>query len=293
VLRQQIARLETDLRAAKAATVSVPVEMVPDPAAVEALVRKEIEAMADQARSIIGKDIALICSRICDSLTLSHEKITALRAEVSDPARWAAMPMPGAKTLQALPLVPKPGNPAPIRQAPAPFKRPDPLPHAARAPKRSTGDSGGSSDLPKGERSVLQVLAQHGPSKRLQISVFCGFARSTRDAYIQRLQGKGFVETNGDYVSMTSEGAAALGSWEALPTGRDLQAWWLDRLPGGEARVLEILCAQGRQVAVDRERISQATGFARSTRDAYIQRLGQKLLVDTSGGSVMASESLF
>lgn len=43
----------------------------------------------------------------------------------------------------------------------------------------------------------------------------------------------------------------------------------------------------------DREAISEATSFKRSTRDAYIQRLTARKLVIAGRGSVKASDVLF
>jgi hypothetical protein len=46
--------------------------------------------------------------------------------------------------------------------------------------------------------------------------------------------------------------------------------------------------------AVDRERISEATEYMRSSRDTYIQRLRARELVEVEGrGAVQAAETLF
>lgn len=60
----------------------------------------------------------------------------------------------------------------------------------------------------------------------------------------------------------------------------------------GEKKVFEVLI-QGYPNEVPRERISELTGYKRSTRDAYIQRLQARRLCDSSRGSVRASEDLF
>jgi hypothetical protein len=66
----------------------------------------------------------------------------------------------------------------------------------------------------------------------------------------------------------------------------------LDRLPGGERAVLEVLIRHWpREVA--RADIDTATGYKRSSRDAYIQRLKAKQLVEIAASSVRASETLF
>jgi len=157
-------------------------------------------------------------------------------------------------------------------------------------------NSSGKSDtsLPAGERAVLAVLAQYQDGlQRTQIGVFSGYVkRSTRDAYLQRLQTKGCIGNTGDGVRIAFDGLSAVGDYEPLPIGRDLQEWWLAKLPKGEAEILGVLCTK--PSGFSREDIGQLTGYkARSTRDAYIQRLSQKMLIDVSGAVVRASENLF
>src|SRR5690606_32149010 len=102
----------------------------------------------------------------------------------------------------------------------------------------------------------------------------------------------GYLITEGDTVSATDQGHAALPDAEPLPTGRALQAYWLDRLPPGERKVLEFLieCWPG---DIERHRLDE-TGYKRSARDTYLQRLRAKqLVVDTGRGLVKASDDLF
>lgn len=123
-------------------------------------------------------------------------------------------------------------------------------------------------------------------------STIDGYAGRSRDAYLQRLRTKGYIEQRGETVLLTDAGADALGSFEPLPTGSDLQAYWLDRLPEGERKCLEILVnAAGNWI--DRARISEETGYKRSSRDAYLQRLKARKLIDVYSGNVKAATLLF
>jgi hypothetical protein len=81
---------------------------------------------------------------------------------------------------------------------------------------------------------------------------------------------------------------------KALTIARDaLQEYWLAKLPEGEGKVLEILIGAHPR-AVDRDSIDRQTGYKRSSRDAYIQRLKARQLVEIVGrGEVKASEVLF
>jgi hypothetical protein len=48
-----------------------------------------------------------------------------------------------------------------------------------------------------------------------------------------------------------------------------------------------------RSNGVERQQIDAATGYQRSSRDAYLQRLGARELVETRGRDVKASDNLF
>jgi hypothetical protein len=124
---------------------------------------------------------------------------------------------------------------------------------------------------------------------REQASILTGYKRSTRDTYIQRLGTRGYVSVENGIVTATDAGKDALGDFEALPTGSQLARYWLGRLPEGERRVLEIVLDQ----PASREEISERTGYKRSTRDTYIQRLGVRKLVSSGSQGIMASSELF
>jgi hypothetical protein len=58
-------------------------------------------------------------------------------------------------------------------------------------------------------------------------------------------------------------------------------------------RYLRFCCRRGGQ-PVHRDEISEATGYKRSSRDTYLQRLRSRMLVKDDGrGGVRASENLF
>lgn len=156
---------------------------------------------------------------------------------------------------------------------------------------------GAGSNMPEGERKVLIAVAQYsdrGGATREQVSILTGYKKSTRDTYLKRLSGKGFIYSeHGAGVFATDEGIAALGDFEPLPTGVALQEYWFSRLPEGEGRILRLLVG-AYPSGVDRETLSACTGYMKSTRDTYIKRLGTKrLLTSQHGGLVTASDDLF
>lgn len=154
--------------------------------------------------------------------------------------------------------------------------------------------SGNGDTLPIGERKILTALVQFpNPLQRNQLTVLTGYKRSSRDAYIQRLQGRGYAEIVGDCIQPTADGATALGEIEPLPTGDALRDYWINKLPQGERAIFEQLISVYPD-AIDRDVLSESTGYQRSSRDAYLQRMNSKQLIEIVGrGQVKASDQLF
>lgn len=173
-----------------------------------------------------------------------------------------------------------------------PHQRPNPILHVRKPAPIHQSTSNGT--LPIGEEKVLSACIQFETGvTRQQLTVLTGFKRSTRDAYIARLREKGLVDVNGEMVLATNEGREALPNAQPLPVGEELQSHWMARLPEGERRIFEILIANHPE-AVDRESISEQTGFKRSTRDAYLSRMSAKMLfTEPARGQVRASDQLF
>lgn len=149
--------------------------------------------------------------------------------------------------------------------------------------------------LPKGERACLIAAAQHPNGvTRQQLTVLTGYKRSSRDAYIQRLRERGYLHTDsGDRIRPTAEGVISLGDdFEPLPTGAALREHVLRTLPEGERAVLAVLIAAWPN-EVARDDIDTATGYKRSSRDAYLQRLSARELVAATGGRASAAPTLF
>jgi hypothetical protein len=150
--------------------------------------------------------------------------------------------------------------------------------------------------IPKGELAILTACAQNEPSgcTREQITVLTGYKRSSRDAYIQRLASSGLVHPRGNCIVATVAGIVALGKdYKPLPTGDELRDHWMKRLPEGEAKILAVLVKFHPQ-SIARDVIEHETGYKRSSRDAYLQRLrARQLVVDGPDGGVRASDILF
>lgn len=173
-----------------------------------------------------------------------------------------------------------------------PVRKPVNAPQQAPRPVAATGPG---EALPAGEKLCLIACAQRSNgATRSQVTIDTGYKRATRDAYILRLKGRGYVDQNGERVIATADGIAALGSsYEPLPVGDELRSVVLSRLPEGERKVLETLISSYPNT-VARETIEETTGYKRATRDAYILRLRVRELVEVVGrGEVKASDDLF
>lgn len=160
-----------------------------------------------------------------------------------------------------------------------------------------------SSELPenqklgKGELRVLTAIAQHEEGvTREQITVLTGYKRSSRDTYLQRLfaAGSAGIPEETGLITATVSGIERLGpDFTPLPTGPDLRDHLMQTLPAGEKKILEILIA-AYPGEMSREVISEDTGYQRSSRDTYLQRLSARQLVVSVGrGNVKASDKLF
>lgn len=152
----------------------------------------------------------------------------------------------------------------------------------------------GGEKIPEGEAKILAALIQYPAGlTRDQLIVIAGYKRSTRDAYIARLRDRGYVTIGGDGVEATPEGIAAMPDAQPLPTGDELQAFWMNRLPEGEAKVLAVLIGAYPDT-LTRDTVTERAGYKKSTRDAYLSRLSAKELVEEPArGEVRAAEALF
>ncbi len=281
-LRKRIRELEAELRKRPTETVEkekiVQVEVPAVPVDVLDLLAKLVDAAGDVHSAVLSLDEQGI------ALGFMVEKLRKIEDWAN--ARGAGSGTPRAATRGR--TGPSSGSTTVGVRTPRPAKPASSSSTSSEGPKQEVGP------LPKGERAVLTAIAQHPDGcTREQITILTGYKRSTRDAYIQRLREKELVDVR-DRVHATDAGIEALGDdFEPLPTGAALREHWLGRLPAGEAAVLRVLIDAWPERGCGRDEITDATGYKRSTRDAYIQRLRTRELVDVEGGLVFASDVLF
>lgn len=273
-LQTKVKKLEADLRAAQKAQPKTETKTVEKPVIKEAQLAR-IEKLIERGEKLGDR----VESKLQSALAEATGELDTWRAQLGQ----------DLNQLRAVAAVAR----QPVTPTPSPAKTVAPS-AVRRVVVRHVNPDATNVDLPKGEALVLRALIQYPNGLRKeQLGVLTTFKRSTRDAYVQRLRERGFVQQDGDRVVATQEGFAAMPNVEPLPTGQALREFWDRELPSGEQQVLALLC-EFYPSGVDKEHIDEVTGFARSTRDAYLQRLAAKeLVVDVGRGSVKASDNLF
>lgn len=273
------------------------------------LTAAEKRTPAPAAAKTVTVDRTVITKADVKKLMDAAKKIDELRKEIHYKVEWldnqVVRPLmtvldPMFKGQTAPVVVEKPGRSVTTAQpsfSPRPLT-PKQLPvmREVQAITRKIVDTANGA-LPKGERAVLTAIAQHGADgvSREQLTVLTGYKRSTRDAYLQRLRERDFIASDtGLSIVATDAGVDALGrDFTPLPTGDELRDYWMQRLPSGEKRILEVL-TENYPAALARTTLDDVTGYKRSSRDAYLQRLGSRRLVEFLGrGEVKASALLF
>lgn len=152
------------------------------------------------------------------------------------------------------------------------------------------GDSEAS--LPRGEKAVLQCVAQFGSRTRKQIRIITGYKKSSVDTYIRNLVSYGYVVAN-DSIEITEAGLQACQDAEQLPSGRDLIEYWKNTLSGGE-RELFIGIVSVYPNDVHRDQIPSEVQYAPSSVDTYLRKLISYNIVYVSRkGYVKADDELF
>ncbi|HLZ49255.1 MAG TPA: DUF87 domain-containing protein [Candidatus Acidoferrum sp.] len=233
----------------------------------DAIKTEEIEAALKKAAVEIGRLAAA-------KLTANQREFDVLKKDLDRVMRKAKALLEGDNTVTVGVNVTK-NEPVTVSTKPPVRAR-----HAPESIRREGGSANGA--MGPGERAILIAVAQFGTVERDQLTVLTGYKRSSRDTYIQRLSQRGYVAVSANGLAVTQEGIDALGSdYEPLPTGEDLQRYWLGRLTGGERAIFEFLL--GHDGPIDRDVISEGTGYKRSSRDTYLQRLSSRCLVENFG----------
>lgn len=152
------------------------------------------------------------------------------------------------------------------RTAVPPPTRPTPTaPRPAATPVLTPGGSAGSgATLGKAERAVLAVLAQHPDGcERGKLTLLAGYRYSGgfRNS-LSALRSAGYLEGgNEQTMRITAAGRQALGPVDPLPTGADLQAYWLAHPLTGKAERAILQALFNTPAGLTAAELCQRTGY--------------------------------
>lgn len=191
---------------------------------------------------------------------------------------------PAPEPVVAEPVVPGPPYRRSIYQPPT------------RMHERRLEELGEGPKMNGGMRKMLITIVEHGPCTREQLSVLTGYKRSSRDTHINRLRAADLIlydEAIGGFQASASGRQAVVGEASPIPKDRaSLRRYWQDRLRGGEREIYSIL-VKAYPHGVTRDAISEQTGYQRSSRDSFINRLKARKLLSRQGKHIVASRHLF
>jgi hypothetical protein len=212
-------------------------------------------------------------------LAALSDAIVPLRAQLEDLGNELRRVAVGSSTPQtSLPSRPM-ANAGPTR-SPASERRSAPTTRAATHP----AGQGNPDDvrLGKTERTLLAVLAQHGPRTHGQLALLSGYSpkASTIGVSLGKLRRAGYV-ADGQPITATRAGIDWLGDYEPLPTGRALIDYWRNKFGLTEQRVLDAVL----QVYPDhtsQAEVAQITGYSptASTIGVALGRLRKVGVID-------------
>jgi hypothetical protein len=151
-------------------------------------------------------------------------------------------------------------------------------------------------DLGGGLRRMLIALAQRLKGlTNAQIGVRAGLSSKsgTFATYMGRARSQGWINDNGNTRFITEAGLEALGSFDPLPEGQELAAYWIGELGGGASRMLQALVDAYPEALTNAE-IGERAGIssASGTFATYMGKIRSLELV-TGRGQVRASAELF
>lgn len=176
-----------------------------------------------------------------------------------------------------------------------------PLPREHRLPApKVTPSADGDADVAVGKgglRRILVALAQRQQGLSVaQVGCRAGLSSKsgTFDTYLSRARKAGWIDGSRSLLRITDGGLAALGSYEPLPTGRELLRHWVGELGnGGASRMLEALAATYPRT-LTAEELGETIGMALSgTFDTYLSRLRRLELITGGRGGLKAADELF
>lgn len=169
----------------------------------------------------------------------------------------------------------------------------------ARPPAQSTITPGVKTDgaLQTAERRFLVALAQQARAlTRNQVAIFAGYSAKSRhvDNTLAALRSAGHVVGGRDAIQITDGGISALGSFDPLPTGKDLRDYWMRELDTAASKFLGVLC-EAYPGTITRDELAERAVYSPQSRhvDNTLAQLRSRDLATGGREAIRASENLF
>lgn len=151
--------------------------------------------------------------------------------------------------------------------------------------------------LGKCERAILIVLAQRTGkiTARNQIAVLSGYSKKSGSFgnALSRLRTLSYISGSGDQIQITDLGFQNLGSFDPLPSGKELHQYWYNNLGKCEREILTVL-VDNFPKAFSKQELAESSGYS-ITSGSFGNALSRlRTLELMSGrGEMQASETLF
>lgn len=129
---------------------------------------------------------------------------------------------------------------------------------AAKAAERFDAET-----LPKVDRAILTVLAQHGVRNKNQLAIQSGYSGNSGNfrSALARLRAAEEIQDVGVGIGITKTGLTTLGPYTPLPTGKELARYWLTKLNKCEGAILQTLI-EAHPGRLTKECIGRATDYS-------------------------------
>ena len=236
VLRAEIAKLKAHLLKVVEHKTNLPVVVMPDE---KAILKARQEGFADGLKALAKaeKQAQIVFSKVDSAAATARDAWEALQ-------KTLAMEPP-----KVVPPRPSPG----ITHQQKPFVSLSPAARLMTASDTRNMSTNGS--LPKAERLILTVLAQHGEVPVERVAAIAGYAVKGGgfNNALGSLRSKGYIQG----LKITDAGLEALGPFDPLPTGEELLRHWMGRVGKAERSILE---AASRGLS-DKESIAREAGY--------------------------------
>lgn len=185
---------------------------------------------------------------------------------------------------------------APVAPVVAPRAQVQQAPRIWRPQAPASGNGNGNASMSKAGRRILTALAQFGTCPDTKVAALTTLSAGAGhfSNTLSELRGHAWIAGERAALSITDEGIAALGSYDPLPTGPELQRYWMQKLSSAGARILGVLIEAYPSPLSD-EQIGERTGLSAKAGhfSNSLSELRTRDLISGSRSALHVSEDLF